>query len=110
MVLMSLFYFYWLTFKHFLLVLKPSYILVIIIEIKKLISTGIKIPNNWLGVYTYNTIIHFIETRLQNTIGTVIKIQIAWLTCRLASNLVTLKSSPFGSMAIIEQEKMLKEV
>ena len=27
-----------------------------------------------------NTIIHFIETRLQNTIGTVIKIQMAWLT------------------------------
>ena len=27
-----------------------------------------------------NTIIHFIETRLQNIIGTVIKIQMAWLT------------------------------
>ena len=27
-----------------------------------------------------NTIIHFIETRLQNTVGTVIKIQMAWLT------------------------------
>ena len=27
-----------------------------------------------------NTIIHFIETRLQNTIGIIIKIQMAWLT------------------------------
>ena len=28
----------------------------------------------------FNTTIHFIETRLQNTIGTVIKIQVARLT------------------------------
>ena len=27
-----------------------------------------------------NTIIHFIETRLQNTMGTIINIQMAWLT------------------------------
>ena len=29
---------------------------------------------------SYYKIIHFIETRLQTTIGTIIKIQIAWLT------------------------------
>ena len=34
-----------------------------------------------MNIYN-NTIIHFIETRLQNTIGTIINIQIALLTGR----------------------------
>ena len=36
-----------------------------------------------MSFYSYNydnTIIHFIETIIQNTIGIIIKIQMAWLT------------------------------
>ena len=33
-----------------------------------------------MNIFADNTIIHFIKTRLQNTIGTAIKIQMAWLT------------------------------
>ena len=34
----------------------------------------------FITYYNNTMIIHFIETRLQNTIGTIIKIQMAWLT------------------------------
>ena len=55
-------------------------------------------------IYNNNTIIHFIETRLQNRIGIIIKMQMAWFN-RLASNLVILNQAHRGAF-LIGQEKI----
>ena len=58
-----------------------------------------------LGTIQYNTI-HFVETRLQNTIGAVIK-KIDGLVNRLASNLV-ISNQAHRVAWLIGQEKILK--
>ena len=55
-------------------------------------------------LYTY---IHFIETRLQITIGLIIKIQMACMVNRFASNLLKLYQAHRVAW-LIEQEKNLK--
>ena len=52
---------------------------------------------------------HFIETRLQNAIGTVINIQMAWLTGWQVSNLVILNQAHRVAW-LIGQEKILKKL
>ena len=47
----------------------------------KSIRTKQNISKYWeFGELNNNIIIHFFETRLQSTIGTIIKVQMAWLT------------------------------
>ena len=54
--------------------------IIIIIKTRRTGRSGKCASRIAIVIWLINTIIHFIETRLENTIITIIKIQMAWLT------------------------------